>query len=106
MVPVAAEDDILLYRMAAQVEVAVLHAQVVAAVGIVFDGEGRHFGGVEYLHGRHLDLDVAGGAVGVLLLRSRTCPVGDDNEFAFTSLRARSQSSASSSILKTSCVMP
>ncbi len=59
------------HRCAADVEIAVAHAQVVAAVAVVFDGERRHFAGVEdgELVGDNLDvagrkLRVLGGALG------------------------------------------
>ena len=50
---------------AAQVEVAVFHAQVVAAVGMFLNGEGRHFGGIEDKELRDEDFDVAGGQFAV-----------------------------------------
>jgi hypothetical protein len=44
-----------------KVEVAVFHAEVVAAVGVVFDGEGRRFGGIEHVSKRFTSyFDVAG----------------------------------------------
>ena len=51
---------------AAQVHVAVAHAQVVAAVGILLDGERGYLAGIEYLEVVGYDLYVAGGQVLVL----------------------------------------
>ena len=61
-----AQQQIVADAAAAQVEVAVFHADVIAAVGVVFDGEGRHFGRVEHREPADGYFDVAGGELGVL----------------------------------------
>ena len=61
------EAEVALQGLPADVQVAVLEAKVVAPVGIRLDGKGRGLGAVQHLQGSHLDLDVAGGAVGVLV---------------------------------------
>ena len=48
--------EVVLHGVAADVEVAVLHAEVVAAVALVLDGEGRRFGLIEDCEGSHLYL--------------------------------------------------
>ena len=62
------QDHVTLQGRAPQVEVAVFHPEVVAAVRDLLDGEGRYFGVVQYgdLFGR--DLDVAGVHLRVLRL--------------------------------------
>ena len=51
---------------AADVDVAVAHPhQLVDVDGVLVDGEGRRFGGVEHLDGFRQQLDLAGGQVGV-----------------------------------------
>ena len=49
--------------MAAQVEVAIFHAEVIASVGLVFDGERRHFGAVQHVHFSDCYLYIAGGDI-------------------------------------------
>ena len=46
---------------AAQIEITIAHAQVIAAIGVVFDGEGRHLTGVEHTQLVSYNLDIAGG---------------------------------------------
>ena len=58
--------EIAAHRGAAQVEVAEFHAEVVAAVGVILDGERRHLRGVEHRERVGYNLYVAGGEVGVL----------------------------------------
>ena len=77
-----AEEQIALDRAAAQVEVAVLHAQVVAAVGVVLDGEWRGVGRVEDVEFIHLDFDLAGGDLQVLGLALADGADGLDDELA------------------------
>ena len=67
---------------AAQVEVAVFHAQLVAAVGIVLYREGRRLGTVEHLQARDLHFDVARGEFGVLVAALQHLAVHPDNAFA------------------------
>ena len=62
------QDHVALQRRAAQVEVAVFHAQVVAAVRNLFDRERGNFGFVEYGHLLGGDLDVAGCHPGIFRL--------------------------------------
>ena len=83
-----AQDEVALQGRAAQVEVAVLHPQVIAAVRHLFDGEGRGLRLVEDgdLLGRHLD--VARGHLGVLR-RTFDYPARDlDDELAAQSGRS------------------
>ena len=54
------------HSSAAYVEIAVFHADVVAAVGVVFDSERRHLAGIQHFELGSDNLDVAGGEVGVL----------------------------------------
>ena len=61
-----AGDDVLVHRLAAQVEVAVLQAQELVDVGLFVDVEGRRLGGVQDLRFGDADLDLAGGELGVL----------------------------------------
>ena len=61
-----AQLEVAAHGCTAQVEVAVFHAEVVAAVGVVLYGEWGHLRGVEHAQARGYDLDVAGGEVGVL----------------------------------------
>ena len=53
--------------VAAQVEVAIAHPQVVTAVGIILDGEGRHGRFVQDLEIRHGDLDISRLDVGIFI---------------------------------------
>ena len=64
---VAAKQQVALQGLPPQVQVAVAHAQVVAAVRIVFNGEWGYLGRVEHAEIRHGNLYVARGAVGVLV---------------------------------------
>ena len=56
----------LLKRVAPKVEVAVLGTEILAAVGVVLDGEGRSEAGVEDVYGVELYLNVARGHFGIL----------------------------------------
>ena len=67
---------------AAQVEVAVLHAQVVAAVGVVLDGERRGIGRVEDVQLADLNFDLAGGDLQILGLALADGADGLDDELA------------------------
>ena len=77
-----AQDQVALQGRAPQVEVAVLHAQVVAAVGDLLDGEGRDFGLVEYRDAACRDFDLAGGHLGVLGLAFDDLALDLDDPFA------------------------
>ena len=61
-----AEFEILAHAGTAQVEIAIFHAEVVAAVGVVFNGERRDFAAVQHFQLACDHLDVAGGHIGVL----------------------------------------
>ena len=61
-----AQDQVALQGRSAQVEVAVLHAQVVAAVGVLLNGERRGLRLVEHLDALGDDFDVARGHLRVL----------------------------------------
>ena len=63
-----AQDHVALQGRTPQVEVTVLHAQVVAAVRDLLDGEGWHFGFVQDDHLLGRDLDVTRRHFGVLRL--------------------------------------
>ena len=52
---------------AAQVEVAVFHTEVIAAVALVFDGEGRGLCGIQHMELRCNNLDIASRHVGVFV---------------------------------------
>ena len=54
-----AQFQVAAHHFAAQVEIAVLHAQFVAAVGVLLDGERRHVRGVEHGERGHGDFNVA-----------------------------------------------
>ena len=58
--------EVLAHACTAQVEIAVLHAQVVASVGILLYGEGRHQALVQNHHLLHQNLYLSGGDVMVL----------------------------------------
>ncbi len=58
--------EVAAHSPAAYVEIAVFHADVVAAVGVVFDSERRHLAGIQHFELGSDNLDVAGGEVGVL----------------------------------------
>ena len=44
----ASEDDVVLDRSPSQVEVPVFHAEVIASIGVVFNGKGWGSRGIEY----------------------------------------------------------
>ena len=73
---------VLTHGGAAQVEVAVFHAQLIATVGVVLDGEGRRETGAEHIELAHDDLDVASGHLAVLALALRHCTRHLDAVFA------------------------
>ena len=50
--------QIATHHIASKVKIAVLHTQVVATVGIVLDGEGRHSTGAKHSKLRHEDFDI------------------------------------------------
>ena len=60
-----AEHEVALYGLAAQVEVTELHPQIVAAIGIVFDGKRRGLAGIQDVELGDFDFDVPGGHLGV-----------------------------------------
>ena len=60
-----AEHEVALNRLAAQVEVAELHAQVIATIGVVFDGKRRGLARIQDLELGDFDFDVPGGHLGV-----------------------------------------
>ena len=66
----------------AQVEVAVLGPQVLAAVALLLDGEGRDGRFVQNADGAEFDLNVAGGHLGILALALEHLARGLDHEFA------------------------
>ena len=70
------QDHVALQRRAAQIEVAVLHAQIVAAVRHLLDGEGRGLRLVQDAELRRGHLDVARGHLGILR-RTLDHPPGD-----------------------------
>ena len=41
------QEEVVLNGLPAQIEVAVLHPQIVPAIGVIFDGEGRRFRGIQ-----------------------------------------------------------
>ncbi len=60
-----AQDDILVQGLAAQVEIAVLEPQLFGIVGLA-EHRQRQLGGLgDHVDGRHADLDLAGGQVGI-----------------------------------------
>ena len=77
-----AQEQVALDRAAAQVEVAVLHAQVVAAVSVVLDGERRGVGRVEDVQLADLNFDLAGGDLQVLGLAFADGADGLDDKLA------------------------
>ena len=60
-----AEHEVALDGLAAQVEVAELHPQVIAAIGVVFDGKRRGLAGIQDVELGDFDFDVPGGHLGV-----------------------------------------
>ncbi len=62
------EFKIATHTTAAQVEITVFHAEVIAAVGIVLNGERRHIRLVEHIKLCGYDLDIARGKIGILAL--------------------------------------
>ena len=75
------QDDVVFDRVTAQVEVAVLHADVVAAVADVFDGERRHLRGGQNLERLDLQFDVACRVLRVFRLAFHHDAFGLDDEF-------------------------
>ena len=57
--------EVLAYRRTAEVQIAVFHAEVIAAVGVVLDCEWRYLAAVEYVKSVGDYLDVSGGEIGV-----------------------------------------
>ena len=60
--------EVAAHAVAAQVKISVTHSQVVATVGVVLDGESRHFAPIQHLHLRCYYFDVACGYVVVLVV--------------------------------------
>ena len=56
------------YAATTQVEVAVLHTQVVPTIGIIFDSEGRHLCRIEYAQRLDRDLDIPRRELRILIL--------------------------------------
>ena len=54
-----AEFEIFAYVFTTNVKIAIFHAEIIAAVRILFDGERRGVRGVEHVEGINDDLDVA-----------------------------------------------
>ena len=77
-----AQQEVLTNGSPSDVEVAVLHAQLLAPVGFVFDGEGRGGRGIEQDQLMHLYLNVAGSHVGILVLALHHGSAGLNHEFA------------------------
>ncbi len=75
-----AEHQRALERTAAQVEIAIAGADILAAIRLVLDGEGRGHRRVEYAEVRKPDLDVAGRQFGVLALAFLDHARGLDDE--------------------------
>ena len=61
-----AEFHVAAHRIAAQVEVAVLHAQLISPIGFIFDGKRRRLGGIEHFEFIDDDFDFAGWNLQVL----------------------------------------
>ena len=53
------QEEVVLDRLAAQVQIPVLHPQIVPTVGLVLDRERGRLRGVEHLQRGHIDFDVA-----------------------------------------------
>ena len=68
-----AQHQIILQRVAAQVEVAVLHTEIISAVGLVLDGKWRCNSRIEHIEGLQAHLYVAGVYPGVLALTLQNC---------------------------------
>ena len=77
-----AQQEVALDRSSAQVEVAVLHAKIIAAVGIVFNGEGRGVCRIENVQCGDFDFDFTGGDLHVLGLAFAHLSDGLDDELA------------------------
>ena len=56
------------YAATTQIEVAVLHTQVVPTIGIIFDSEGRHLCGIEYAQRLDRYLDIPRRELRILIL--------------------------------------
>ena len=67
------QHQILLQWIAAQVEIAVLHTQVITAVGLVLNGERRSGSRIEHVKGVETHLDVTGIDSGVFALTLQNC---------------------------------
>ena len=63
-----AQLQILAHDLSAQVQIAILHADVVAAVGLILDGEGRRLALAQDVEFLNQDLNVACGHLGILRL--------------------------------------
>ena len=76
-----AEEQVPLDRASAQIQIAVLHAQVIPSIGVVFDGEGRGVGCIENGQVLNLNLDLTGRDLHVLGLALAYQAGGLDYEF-------------------------
>ena len=77
-----AQDDVVLDWVTAQVEVAVFHADVVAAIADIFDCKRRHFRGCQNLERFDFQLDVASRVFRVFRLAFHHDAFSLDDEFA------------------------
>ena len=79
---VGAEQQVALHGVAAQVEVAIFHTQVVAAVGIILNGKRWCFGCIQHLEARYANFYVAGFTIRVFAGPFAHGTAGLNDEFA------------------------
>ena len=77
-----AQFEIFAHARTPQVEVTIFHAQVVAAVGLVFDGERRRGSLVQHVQFGNDDFDIARGHIGIFAVALGHCTGYLNNVFA------------------------
>ena len=77
-----AQFEIFAHARTPQVEVTIFHAQVVAAVGFVFDGERRRGSLVQHVQFGNDDFDIARGHIGIFAVALGHCTGYLNNVFA------------------------
>ena len=82
-----AEHEVALNGLAAQVEVAELHAQIVATIGVIFNSKRRGLAGIQDVESGNFDFDVPGGHLGVFGFADfdKTCRLDDEFPAEFPS---------------------
>ena len=76
------QHQVLLNRFPSQVEVPVFHAQIISAIGVVFDGKRRSFTRVEDVQCRDFDFNITRAHLSILGLTNEHFSGHLDNEFS------------------------